>query len=281
MSATVLDGKALAARVRQEVAAAVAELVRAGQRPPGLAVVLAGDDPASATYVRNKERAAQEVGFLSEVHRLPASVDEATLRHLVRRLGEREEIDGILVQLPLPGGLDPFPVLEEVPARKDVDGFTTVSAGRLLAGAPGHVPCTPKGIMRLLEEAEIPLAGRRAVVIGRSLIVGKPVALLLLGRDATVTVAHSRTADLPAVVREADVVVAAVGKAHFVRPEWIKPGAAVIDVGINRTEAGLVGDVDPAVAEVAGHLTPVPGGVGPMTIAMLLENTLAARRWPS
>jgi methylenetetrahydrofolate dehydrogenase (NADP+)/methenyltetrahydrofolate cyclohydrolase len=281
VTAQLLDGKALAARVRAELKAKVAASVARGERPPGLAVVLVGDDPASHTYVRNKEKAAKEVGFRSEVHLLPAGIDPGAVRHLVQRLGEREEIDGILVQLPLPAGMDPRPILEAVPPAKDVDGFTAVNAGRLLAGQPGHIPCTPKGILRLLSEGQVPLAGRRAVVLGRSLIVGKPMALLLLQQDATVTVAHSRTRDLPGLVAEAEVLVAAVGRPGFVQASWVRPGAAVVDVGVHRTEDGWRGDVDPAVAEVAGYLTPVPGGVGPMTIAMLLENTWDARRWTS
>lgn len=280
MSAILLDGKRLAAAVRQEVAARVAELRARGERPPGLAVVLVGDDPASATYVQSKERAAKEAGFLSEVHRLPASIDDDALAHLLDRLGERADIDGILLQLPLPGGRDPEPFIERIPPRKDVDGFTSENAGRLVLGKPGHVACTPKGILRLLKEAAIPLSGRRAVVLGRSRIVGKPMALLLLQEDATVTVAHSRSVDVPGLVREADIVVAAVGRPHFVRAEWLKPGAVVVDVGIHRSDGGLTGDVEPAARSVAGHLTPVPGGVGPMTVAMLLENTLAARLWP-
>jgi methylenetetrahydrofolate dehydrogenase (NADP+)/methenyltetrahydrofolate cyclohydrolase len=281
VTARVLDGRAVAEAVRAEVAAAVAALRAEGGRPPGLAVVLVGDDPASATYVRSKERAAAQAGFLSEVHRLPADASQATVEALVGELAAREEIDGILVQLPLPAHIDAWTVTQAVPPTKDVDGFTAVNQGLLAAGRPHFVPCTPAGIVRLLDHYEVPIAGARAVVLGRSQIVGRPLAALMLARDATVTVAHSRTRDLPELVREADIVVAAVGRPHFVEPGWVRPGAVVVDVGIHRTATGLVGDVHPGVAEVAAALTPVPGGVGPMTIAMLLDNTLKARRWPS
>ncbi len=251
-------------------------------RAPGLHVVLAGDDPASAVYVRHKEKAAAQAGFEGKVHRLPSSVTQEEIEGLVRQLNLDPTVDGILVQLPLPPGIVEKPILELIDPAKDVDGFHAVNVGALWSGLPGLVPCTPRGCLRLLEEGKVNLAGARAVVIGRSNIVGKPVAALLLQQHATVTIAHSRTQDLPARCREADVIVAAVGRAKMVGADWVKPGAAVIDVGMNRDENGkLCGDVDyDAVKDVAGAITPVPGGVGPMTIAMLMDNTLqaAARR---
>lgn len=276
--AKLIDGKAIAKKVRDEVAAKVAAFVAERGRRPGLHVVLAGDDAASAVYVRNKEKAAEEVGMAGAVHRLPASVSQAELLGLVRRLNDDPAVDGILVQLPLPKGIDSELVLDAIDPAKDVDGFHPINVGALWTGKPGLVPCTPRGCMRLLAEAGATLAGARAVVIGRSNIVGKPMAALLLGQHATVTVAHSRTRDLPGVCLQADVIVAAVGRAKMVKSEWVKPGAVVIDVGMNRDEHGkLCGDVDFASVEpVAGAITPVPGGVGPMTIAMLLENTLVA-----
>ncbi|MFO0605443.1 MAG: bifunctional methylenetetrahydrofolate dehydrogenase/methenyltetrahydrofolate cyclohydrolase FolD [Polyangiales bacterium] len=273
-----IDGKAVAAALRQRVAAAAADFAARAGRPAGLDVVLVGDDPASQVYVRNKARACEEAGMRGEVHRLPADTSQAELVALVRALGAREDVDGILVQLPLPKHIDEAAVLDAVDPRKDVDGFHPLNGGALLAGAPGLVPCTPLGCMRLLDYAGVALEGARAVVVGRSNIVGKPMALLLLQRNATVTVAHSRTRDLAKLCAEADVLVAAVGRARMVRGDWVKPGAAVIDVGINRGADGkLVGDVayDEALARAA-WVTPVPGGVGPMTIACLLENTLRA-----
>lgn len=276
--AQLIDGKAIAQKVRAEVARGVAEFRRQHGRVPGLHVVLAGDDPASAVYVRNKEKAAAEAGIAGVVHRLPASVSEAELLALVRRLDEDPEVDGILVQLPVPPAVRPAAVLDAIDPDKDVDGFHPVNVGALWSGTPGLVPCTPRGCLRLIAETGTSLVGARAVVVGRSNIVGKPVAALLLAEHATVTMAHSRTRDLPAVCRQADVLVLAVGRAKMVKPDWVQPGAMVIDVGMNRDENGkLCGDVDFAAVEpVAGHITPVPGGVGPMTIAMLLENTLRA-----
>ena len=273
MTARAIDGRAFAEGLRARVAAAAAEIRTASGRAPGLAAVLVGDDPASAVYVRNKGRQTRAAGMESFEHRLPADVGEAELLALVERLNGDPAIDGILVQLPLPKHIDERRVIEAIAPGKDVDGFTPESAGRLATGLPGFVPCTPLGCLMLLKGVRGDLAGLDAVVIGRSNIVGKPMAQLLIAESCTVTVAHSRTRDLPGVVRRADIVVAAVGRAGFVKADWIKPGATVIDVGINRTDAGLVGDVDPGVRDAAGALTPVPGGVGPMTIAVLMRNT--------
>lgn len=272
-----IDGKAVAAAVRGEVRERVARLAERGVAP-GLATVLVGDDPASQVYVGSKERACREVGIESFGHRLPASTEQRTLLDLVGALGRDPRVHGILVQLPLPAGLDAQAVLEALPPAKDVDGLHPVSQGHLLAGQPGLRPCTPLGVMRLLDEVGVALRGARAVVVGRSLLVGKPVALLLLERHATVTMCHSRTADLAGEVGRADVLVAAAGQAGLVRGEWVRPGAVVIDVGINRGADGKVrGDVEFApAAERASHITPVPGGVGPMTVAMLLANTVTA-----
>ncbi|APT59002.1 bifunctional methylenetetrahydrofolate dehydrogenase/methenyltetrahydrofolate cyclohydrolase [Roseomonas gilardii] len=274
MTATILDGKALAARRRAALAERVAGL---GFRP-GLRVVRVGDDPASGVYVRNKDRAAKEAGFDSATLQLPEATTEAELLALVRRLNDDPAVDGILVQLPLPAHIRTDAVLDAVDPGKDVDGFHPVNQGALALGRPGLVPCTPRGVMLLLEEAKVSLSGARAVVVGRSTIVGKPVAALLLAANATVTVAHSRTRDLASECRRAEIIVAAVGRAQLVRGDWVANGATVIDVGINRGADGkLVGDV--AFGEVVGHagaVTPVPGGVGPMTIACLLENTLQA-----
>ncbi|HVU05426.1 MAG TPA: bifunctional methylenetetrahydrofolate dehydrogenase/methenyltetrahydrofolate cyclohydrolase FolD [Polyangiaceae bacterium] len=280
MARLVLDGKAIAEKVRAEAAEGARAFRAKHGRPPGLHVVLAGEDPASAVYVRNKEKAATEAGFAGEVHRLPQDVTLDRLLAIVSELNRREDVDGILVQLPLPNGVPSAPVLELVDPRKDVDGFHAINVGKLWSGGRALVPCTPRGCMRLLAEGGVDVSGARAVVVGRSNIVGKPMAALLLAESATVTIAHSKTRDLPAVCREADILVAAVGRAKMIRGDWIKPGAAVIDVGMNRDENGkLCGDVDFASAEpVAGVITKVPGGVGPMTIAMLLENTLAAAR---
>jgi methylenetetrahydrofolate dehydrogenase (NADP+)/methenyltetrahydrofolate cyclohydrolase len=276
--AKLIDGKLIAKAVRDEVRLGVQAFLAERGRRPGLHVVLAGDDSASAVYVRNKEKAAEEVGMAGAVHRLPASVTEAELLGLVQRLNADPAVDGILVQLPLPKGIAAEKILDAIDPTKDVDGFHPINVGALWTGKPGLVPCTPRGCMRLLAEAGVALAGARAVVIGRSNIVGKPMAALLLAEHATVTVAHSRTRDLPGVCLQADVIVAAVGRAKMVQREWVKPGAVVIDVGMNRDEHGkLCGDVDFAGVEpVAGAITPVPGGVGPMTIAMLLGNTLTA-----
>jgi methylenetetrahydrofolate dehydrogenase (NADP+)/methenyltetrahydrofolate cyclohydrolase len=277
MAARILDGKSLAAQLRAGVKEKVSRLAQRGIRP-GLAVLLSGDDPASKVYVRNKVRACEETGVRSSLLELPASVSESELLERVAGLNADPSVHGILVQLPLPRQVDATRVLEEVSPAKDVDGFHESNLGALLAGQPRRVPCTPAGIMRLLEHAGVELAGRRAVVIGRSNIVGKPLALLLLQKDATVTICHSKTRDLENVARQADVLVAAIGRPKLVGPGMVKPGACVIDVGVNRLPDGsLAGDVDfDAVKNIAGWITPVPGGVGPMTIAMLLENCLLA-----
>lgn len=287
MSARTIDGRAVAERVREEVAAGVRRLRQEAGVIPGLAAVLVGEDPASATYVRMKGKACEEAGLRSWTIRRPASISEVELLERVEELNGDPEVHGILVQLPLPSHIAPRRVLVAVDPGKDVDGFHPINVGRLVAGdlEAGFVPATPAGILRLIRETGIPLKGAEAVVIGRSDIVGKPTALLLLHGHATVTICHSRTADLAAHARRADILVAAVGQAGVVTKDMVKPGAAVIDVGMNRIDdpsaergSRLVGDVDPAVAEVAGWLTPVPGGVGPMTIAMLLDNTLKAAR---
>jgi methylenetetrahydrofolate dehydrogenase (NADP+) / methenyltetrahydrofolate cyclohydrolase len=278
--ATIIDGKAVAQKVRSEVAAGVVQFQKEFGRVPSLHVVLAGEDPASAVYVRNKENAARQVGMDGHVHRLPVSVSQVELEALVRKLDADPLVDGILVQLPLPPGLTDKPILEMIRPEKDVDGFHAVNVGALWSGLDGLVPCTARGCLRLLQEAGVKLQGARALVIGRSNLVGKPVSALLLQQNATVTVAHSRSENLEQLCREADIIIAAVGKAKLVRGSWVKPGAAVIDVGTNRDEQGKqCGDVDfAAVAERAGFITPVPGGVGPMTVALLLENTLTAAR---
>jgi len=274
MTARILDGKALGARLRAGLAARIATL----PFKPGLRVVRVGEDPASGVYVRNKDRAAAEAGFDSATIHLPESTTEADLLAEIARLNADPAVDGILVQLPLPAHIRAEAAIAAVDPRKDVDGFHPLNAGRLAAGEPGLVPCTPRGVMHLLAEAGVALRGARALVLGRSQIVGRPMAQLLLGADCTVTIAHSRTRDLPAECRRAEILVAAAGRAEMVRGDWIAPGAVVIDVGINRLPDGkLVGDV--AYAEAVGHagaITPVPGGVGPMTIACLLENTLEA-----
>ena len=276
MTAAIIDGKAFAAGLRARIGAEVAALADRGIKP-GLAVVLVGEDPASQVYVRSKGRMTVEVGMASFEHRLPDTTPEAELLALIARLNADPAVNGILVQLPLPRHMDEAAVINAISPEKDVDGFHILNVGRLATGQKAMVPCTPLGCLMLLRDRLGDLAGKRAVVIGRSNIVGKPMAQLLLRDSATVTVAHSRTADLPALCREADILVAAVGRAEFVKGDWIRPGATVIDVGINRTEAGLVGDVDFAAASaVAGAITPVPGGVGPMTIACLLANTLTA-----
>ena len=274
MTATILDGKAHALALRTRIAAAVAAFRAATGRAPGLAVVLVGEDPASSVYVRSKGKATREAGMESFEHRLPADTDAATLLALVAQLNADPAVDGILVQLPLPRHIDAEAVLLAIDPDKDVDGFHPVNAGRLAIGAEGFVPCTPLGCLMLLKDLHPSLSGMEAVVVGRSNIVGKPMAQLLLQQSCTVTVTHSRTRDIADHVRRADIVVAAVGIPGFVQGDWIKPGASVIDVGINRTDTGLVGDVDFAAArQVAGAITPVPGGVGPMTIACLIRNT--------
>jgi methylenetetrahydrofolate dehydrogenase (NADP+)/methenyltetrahydrofolate cyclohydrolase len=276
-AAAIIDGKAFAERLRARVTAAVPVFVQATGRPPGLAVVLVGEDPASQVYVRSKGKATEAAGMASFEHRLPDTISQDELIGLVRALDADERVDGILVQLPLPDQIDEKAVIDAIDPAKDVDGFTTENAGRLAVGDEGLVPCTPVGCLMLLKDRLGDLAGLDAVVIGRSNIVGKPMAQLLLRESATVTIAHSRTRDLPAVTRRADIVVAAVGRPGMIRGEWLKPGATVIDVGINRVDGKLVGDVDfESAAAVAGAITPVPGGVGPMTIAVLLRNTLIA-----
>ena len=277
MAALLIDGKAVSARIRRELTEEVARFKEATGVTPGLAVVLVGEDPASQTYVRSKEKSTVKVGMYSEVHRLPAETGEAQLLALVDKLNKETKIHGILVQLPLPGHMDETKVLNAIDPDKDVDGFHPVNAGRLFTGQESFIPCTPHGIMELLADGGVDLRGKQAVVVGRSNIVGKPIAMLLLQKHATVTICHSRTADLGAVTRQADVLVVAVGRPNFISGEMVKPGAVVIDVGINRVDGALVGDVDfQSVSEVAGSITPVPGGVGPMTITMLLKNTLAA-----
>jgi methylenetetrahydrofolate dehydrogenase (NADP+) / methenyltetrahydrofolate cyclohydrolase len=298
MTARLLDGVAVAAAIREELRPRVAELAKAGVRP-GLGVLLVGDDPASAVYVRSKTRACEDLGLFHETRRLPAGASTADVLAEVAAYNGRPDVHGILVQLPLPPQVDAQAVLDLVLPRKDVDGFHPDNVGRLVQKRPRFVACTPLGIMELLARSGVAVGGSRAVVIGRSDIVGKPMALLLMHADATVTVCHSRTRDLPAVAREADILVAAMGRAGFVRAAHVKPGAVVIDVGINRVDDparaaelvpearradfakkgyALVGDVHPEVAEVASALTPVPGGVGPLTIALLLKNTVAAAR---
>jgi methylenetetrahydrofolate dehydrogenase (NADP+)/methenyltetrahydrofolate cyclohydrolase len=273
MPARLMDGKTLAERIRADVAAEVRDV-----GDVGLTTVLVGDDPASEIYIRRKQDAANEVGILARDYRLAETTTEQELLELVDQLNRDDAVDGILVQLPLPSHIDEQRVIDAVDPAKDVDGFHPINAGRLFLGQDGLVAATPTGIMTLLEEYNVPLSGARAVVVGRSTIVGKPVALLLLAQNATVTICHSRTADLAAQTREADVLVVAVGRPKLISPEMVKAGATVIDVGMNRTPDGLRGDVDPGVADVAGLMTPVPGGVGPMTIASLLRNTVKAAR---
>lgn len=277
MRAKLIDGKAIAAEVREGVRQRAAALIARGVRP-GLAVVLVGDDPASQVYVRNKDKAAQEAGFAARTIRRPATTTQSELLALVGELNRDASVHGILVQLPLPKAIDAEAIVRALDPRKDVDGLHPENVAALASGRRGLVPCTPAGCIELCDRTGVALAGVRVVVIGRSMLVGKPLALLALARDATVTICHSKTHDLPSVCREADVLVAAVGRPEMVRGSWIKPGATVLDVGINRGADGkLVGDVAFAeAAERAGALTPVPGGVGPMTIAMLLANTVAA-----
>ena len=275
MAAQIIDGKAIAASIKADLKAQVAAL----PSPPGLATVLVGDDPASHTYIRSKHKLCEELGMRSLHQHLPADATQAQVETVIRELAANPAVHGIQVQLPLPAHLDEEKVLALVPLEKDVDGFHPVNVGRLAMKGrrPEFVPCTPAGCMRLLERSGVPLRGARAVVVGRSNIVGLPMALLLNHADATVTIVHSRTVGLDEILRQADVVVAAIGKANFIRGDQLKPGCCVIDVGINRTESGLVGDVDfESVRQVAGLVTPVPGGVGPMTLIMLMENTLKA-----
>jgi methylenetetrahydrofolate dehydrogenase (NADP+)/methenyltetrahydrofolate cyclohydrolase len=275
MAATIMDGRALAERIRAEVAEEVAGL----DDSPGLATVLVGDDPASDIYIRSKQKAAREAAIDARDYRLPKDASEEDVLGLVEELNADDEVDAILVQLPLPGSIDENRVIRAVEPIKDVDGFHPYNAGQLYLGEPTHVPATPLGILALLDEYEVELEGASAVVIGRSEIVGKPVAHLLLQRNATVTICHSRTVDLEARARAADVLVVAAGRRGLVPADAVKEGAAVVDVGITRTESGIVGDVDPAAADRAGLMTPVPGGVGPMTVAMLLRSTVRAARY--
>lgn len=276
MTGALIDGKSAAAAVREQVAAEVSALPAA----PGLAVILVGDDPASAVYVRNKVRACEKTGIRSVERRLPADATQEAVAQTIAALNADPAVHGILLQLPLPGHLDDEPLIQSIDPAKDVDGLTFESAGRLVAGAPGLVPCTPQGSLHLIKSVRQDLSGAHAIVIGRSLLFGKPMGQLLLAQNCTVTQAHSRTRDLPALCRQADILVAAVGRARMVQADWVKPGAIVIDVGINRLGDGkLCGDVDfDAVRSVAGAITPVPGGVGPMTIAFLLKNTVQAAR---
>ena len=279
MSAHIIDGKALAQHWREQVARDCVALQARGVKP-GLAVLLVGDNPASQVYVRNKVKACEQAGLHSVLEQLPADLSESDLLARVEALNRDPLIHGILVQLPLPAHIDAHKVIEAIDPAKDVDGFHVASAGALMTGMPGFWPCTPHGCMKMLESIGYPLSGKHAVVIGRSNIVGKPMALMLLAQNATVTICHSRTVNLKAITLQADVIVAAVGQRNTVTADMVKPGAVVIDVGMNRNEAGkLCGDVDfEAVRHIAGHITPVPGGVGPMTIAMLLVNTLESAR---
>jgi methylenetetrahydrofolate dehydrogenase (NADP+) / methenyltetrahydrofolate cyclohydrolase len=279
MPAEIIDGKKVSAEVRAQIAAEVAEFVRGGGRAPVLATVIVGEDAASEVYVANKHRACEEAGMKSVHHGLPEDTSQEDLLALVADLGADDSVDGILVQLPVPDHIDPDAVVAAIDPAKDVDGLSPVSAGLLAGGNPGMVPCTPAGVIKLIDHAGAELTGAEAVIIGRSKLVGRPLISLLLDRNATVTTCHSRTRDLPTVCRRADVLIAAVGVPELVGVDFVKPGAIVIDVGINRTEGGLVGDVDfDSVSQVAGAITPVPGGVGPMTIAMLMSNNLLAAR---
>ncbi len=278
MPATIIDGKAVAASMRQVAAGRAADFTSKFGRAPGLAVVIVGDDPASRVYVNNKKKACAECGIYSEEHALPASTTEEQLLQLVKSLNDDANIDGILVQLPIPDHIDEDKVIEAINPAKDVDGFHPINVGNLVVGKPALRPCTPAGIMELIKRTGVELKGKHAVVVGRSNIVGKPVALMLLAEHATVTICHSRTKALPSVCREADVLVAAVGKPEMIKGDWVKPGAVVIDVGVNRlADKKLVGDVAfNEAAAVASAITPVPGGVGPMTIAMLMNNCVDA-----
>ncbi len=277
MSAKLIDGRALSEEIRAEVAEGVKEVTRKLGRPPGLSVVLVGEDPASKIYVRNKERASKKLGMKGEVIRMPATSTHDEVLATVQELNAREDVDGILVQLPVPDQVDDEAIIDAIDPSKDVDGFHPHNLGLLMADRPFLMGCTPYGIMEMLRRYDVSIKGKNAVVVGRSLIVGKPMALMLLREHATVTICHSRTQDLAAEVRKADIVVAAVGRANLITADMVKPGAVVIDVGMNRLDDKLVGDVDfDAVKEVASLITPVPGGVGPMTITMLMKNTLVA-----
>ncbi|HBN97344.1 MAG TPA: bifunctional methylenetetrahydrofolate dehydrogenase/methenyltetrahydrofolate cyclohydrolase FolD [Firmicutes bacterium] len=275
MTARIIDGKGIAAEIRGDLAKQVAELTAQG-KTPGLEVILVGDDPASTVYVRNKERACKEVGINSTVHRLPAETTREELLGLIERLNNDTAVHGILVQLPLPSHLDEDEVINAISPKKDVDGFHPINAGKLLIGDDdAFVACTPAGVLELVKRTEVPIKGQNVVIVGRSNIVGKPAAVLFLREHATVTVCHSRTKDVAEECRRADILIAAVGRPEMIKKDWVKPGAVVIDVGINRVDGKLVGDVDfENVKEVAGAITPVPGGVGPMTIAMLLRATV-------
>ena len=276
MTAKIIDGKAIAKEIRSDLKLKVPQLTKEG-RQPGLAVVLVGDDPASAVYVRSKKRACEEIGVNSLVHRLPEDTTQDELLGLVEQLNQDPHIHGILVQLPLPKGLDEEIVINAISPQKDVDGFHPINVGNLHIGQEGFVPCTPAGVVELVKRTGVPIAGQNVVVLGRSNIVGKPVASLFLRENATVTICHSRTKDVAAECRRADILIAAVGRPQLVQKDWVKPGAVVIDVGINRVDGAIVGDVHfEEVQEVAGAITPVPGGVGPMTIAMLLKATVDA-----
>jgi methylenetetrahydrofolate dehydrogenase (NADP+)/methenyltetrahydrofolate cyclohydrolase len=279
MSATIIDGKAVAAAVREEVAREVAEVTASTGRQPGLATILVGDDPASAIYVANKRKACAEAGIADQHQHMPADSTQEDVARLIEQCNADPSVSGILLQLPVPGHMQGQVLTAMIDPDKDVDGLTPISAGRLAQGAPGLRPCTPRGVIELLDRYDVPLEGAEAVVVGRSDLVGKPVAQLLLGRNATVTMCHSRTKNLAGVCARADVLIAAIGRAEMIGADYVKPGATVIDVGINRTAGGLKGDVAfDAVIDRAGAITPVPGGVGPMTIAMLLSNTVAAAR---
>lgn len=277
--AEIIDGKAIAAAVRQDAAAEVRALVEKGIQP-GLAVVIVGDDPASRIYVNNKKKACQEIGVYSEEYALPATTTQEELLQLIENLNKKKDINGILVQSPLPQGLDEKAVVENIDPQKDVDAFHAVNVGKIMIGDFQFLPCTPAGVIELLDRSGVSIEGKRCVVVGRSNIVGKPMAMLLLHRNGTVTICHSRTQNLAEVCREADILVAAVGRPKFITKDMVKPGAAVIDVGMDRDENGkLCGDVDfDAVKEIAGYITPVPGGVGPMTIAMLMKNVVCAAK---
>ena len=275
--AMIIDGKTIAAGIMEEVRVEVDRLKREKGITPALAVILVGDNPASRIYVKNKGKASSEAGIRSIEHILPQDAKEKEILSLISRLNNDPSVHGILVQLPLPAHIDEHSIVEAVSPQKDVDGFHPYNIGRLVTGRPTFEPCTPKGIMKLLDATGVPLSGKEAIVIGRSNIVGKPLALMLLKRDSTVTICHSKTENLPEKIHSSDIVIAAIGKAGFVKGEWIKQGAVVIDVGINRTDKGLVGDVEFREAgKRASYITPVPGGVGPMTIAMLLSNTVEA-----
>ncbi len=286
MSAALLDGKAIAKEIRKEIKGRVADFVSRGGRVPTLAAILIGEDPASQVYVRNKERACERVGINSVLHRLPNDTTQASLIDLIHQLNDDPDVSGVLCQLPLPKHINEQAILDAIHPAKDVDAFHPENVGRIAQGRPRFLPCTPHGVQQILSRSGVTVAGKHVVILGRSEIVGKPLAMLFVQRDshlgsemanATVTICHSRTSDLGEITRSADVLIAAIGQPQFVTADMVKSGAAVVDVGINRTDNGLVGDVDfEAVRQVAGHITPVPGGVGPLTIAMLLQNTLTA-----